>query len=73
MTVSTRLNKTAFNRSNSVQFVEEKFVKPTAPSSETSFSLYWKNVLNVKTMQMDESEIVSNKTQQIKRSIYWWM
>lgn len=73
MTISTRLNKTAFNRSNSVQFVEKKFVKPTAPSPETTSSLCWENVLNVKTMQIDELEIVSKKTQQTKRRIYWWM
>lgn len=73
MTVSTRLKKTAFNSSNSVQFVEEKVAKPTVPSPEMISSLYWENVLNVKTMQINESEIVSNKTQQTKRRIYWWM
>lgn len=73
MTISTRLKKTGLNNSNSVQFFDKKFIKPTAPSSETTSSLYWENVLNVNTRQMDESEIVSNKTQQKKRRIYWWM
>ena len=73
MTASTRLNKIAFNRSTSVQFVGEKVVKPTAPSPETTSSLYWENLLNVKTKQLDESEVVSNKTQQTKCRAYWWM
>ena len=73
MTISTRLNKTAFNSSNSVQFVEKKVVKSTTQRPEKTSSLCWENVLNVKTMQIDELEIVSNKTQQTKRRIYWWM
>lgn len=74
MTTSTMMNKTAIAVSNSVQSVEQEFAKPGASSEETTSSLYWANVLNAKTMRMDESEnLVSNKTKQIKRRICWWM
>lgn len=74
MTTPTMMNKTVSAISNSVPSVEKEFAKPAAPSKETTSSLYWANVLNAKTMQMDESEnIVSNKTKQIKRRICWWM
>ena len=73
MTTSTRINKTA-TRSNSVQSVEQEFAKSVAPSEETTSSIYWANVLNNKTIRMDESEnLASNKTKQTKRRIYWWM
>ncbi len=73
MTISTRMNKTA-TISNSVQFVEQEFAKPATPSEETTSSIYWANVLNAKTIRMDESEnLASNKTKQTKRRIYWWM
>lgn len=73
MTASTRMNKTVA-LSNSVQFVEQEFAKPAAPSEERASSLYWANVLNTKTIRMDESEnLASNKTKQTKHRIYWWM
>lgn len=71
--IGYRRNKTAVI-SNSVQFVEQEFPKPVVPSEETVSSLYWANVLNTKTIRMDESEnLASNKTKQTKRRIYWWM
>ncbi|HEY9613613.1 hypothetical protein [Allocoleopsis sp.] len=73
MTASTMMNKTA-TISNSVQFVEQEFTKSLAPSEETTSSIYWANVLNAKTIRMDESEnLASNKTKPTKRRIYWWM
>ncbi|HEY9608591.1 hypothetical protein [Allocoleopsis sp.] len=73
MTTSTRINKTAA-LSNSVQFVEQEFARPAAPSEEKASSLYRANVLNTQTIRMDESEnLVSNKTKQTKCRIYWWM
>lgn len=73
MTTSTRMNKTA-TISNSVQFVEQEFAKSVAPSEETTSSIYWANVLNTKTIRMDELEnSASDKTKQTKRRIYWWM
>jgi hypothetical protein len=76
MTTSIKLNKTAINTSNFLQLVEQNFTKLPVPSEENTSSLYWANVINAKTIPMDESEnLISNKTQQIKRRsrIYWWM
>ena len=76
MTTSTMLKKIANYTFSSIQFVGRQLVKPATLSEETNSSMYWANVLNVKTMGIDESEnIVSNKTQQIKSCscIYWWM